>query len=683
MSNGDSRLSSAELLARRFLWNRPATERPPRQPPVIVLLGPAGSGKSYSLDAISADCANGVVHAQYDFAPQEDRLEPATTIEVLTEVAQRLARGWKNRRSVRFTRFTLGLIAVQTQLNGIDRNQNREKLRTATREWARLPKVDEASDNISALVTDVASNALPAPLLPILKVALPALVKTIAHRPFGKAQRWHADIPEAEGASPEDALVSLNQHARTDRARMTSWMVQAFLADIRESHPLMAATEPGSPCACDDKRAHYHNWLLLLDNLDQPGGQTFIDDLTEARRRHLDRYQGDHDALVIIATSGRWDSAWESVWRQPWRSAPDLPDGRTTVPRCRTATYQHWVDHRDQYDSPGTYYPVLLEPLPQFETARLLRISSTDIRCELTQRATGGLPSAVMTMTTLLADARLTPGARNALDPSPHAQDPANVWRTRLEKSQLDKKLRDTTIPELLRTAAFATAPWLVPADGVNAVLRLRVGRILTELRTTLWVMAPSSEATTNYAELHPWIAQTLISALVASSDNPDWPSYEKQFGQLLGDYVRDTQTETDDELLLRIAYCQLALGKVTVVIDHVTEMFGQRPYQMWIDQLRLITRAPCDRPFREKSDDLFKELVNDDVTNRPERTETRNVIARLLIALWLARNPFAVPDRQHWDLISEEYRRLGGLASGPDVAGLNNAATNALHGIL
>ncbi|MEB3365824.1 hypothetical protein [Saccharopolyspora mangrovi] len=62
------RLTDSAMLARRLLWNR-AVDEPSSAHPIMVLLGPTGSGKTRALQSISQDCGNGVVHAQpFDFA---------------------------------------------------------------------------------------------------------------------------------------------------------------------------------------------------------------------------------------------------------------------------------------------------------------------------------------------------------------------------------------------------------------------------------------------------------------------------------------------------------------------------------------------------------------------------------------------------------------------------------------
>lgn len=687
MPINDEQLTSAQLLARRLLRNRPTEQRRSPQQPVVVLLGPATSGKSTAIDTISHDYGKGVVHASFDFGITAGRNQPVSTVEALTVIAHRFARKWKNRPSVRFTRFALGLIAVQTRLDTADRAHAREQLRTAIQNWSRIRRAETVADQLRKVIAVVGElNVVPTPWAEALGLALPLLIKKTVRKPLGKAQRWHSDIPQAGGASPFDALIDLHDLASHDRASMTSWLTQAFLADVRESHLRMAVGEPGARCACDDRKRHYHNWVLLLDNLHHNGGIEFVADLQAARDRHVALHPDDHDPVLVIASSGRWNTDWETTWRPPWQAAPLEADGLETVPRCRAAKYEHWNGLADRDGKPPTYYPVLLEPLARHEVARILEVKSTSIACEFAQRATGGLPGAVHALRPLLAtDKPVTPGARDTLGSS--TVDSPHPWAARLADMRLAAHFANLHLDDFVSAAPFATAPWLVPATAPG-LIPAPIGSILTELRAALWVTAPSRGATANYAEVHPWVAQTLVSALVSRKEAAEMPSYPTQFQLLLHDQqpeeVQDQQPGKDQSgNSVRTAYCQLALGRVSDVVDYFTSEFDKGPHRNWIDRLRLVARAPTDEPFDRTSWELFSEMVDVDFQDRPQRSDLRNIVTRLLAALWLAKNPFAVPDKEMWQSIAQDYRLLPLKSHRADVAALNAAAADADHGTL
>jgi hypothetical protein len=465
-----------------------------------VLLGPVGSGKSTALESISRACGAEVVHTLVDFHPDEAAAAGRTTVETLARVAFDLSRKWKARPGARFTRFTLGLIAVQTSLEGHTRKEATETLRVLTRAFARNPRADQVITDLSTLVESAKSvGVLPALPAEIIKELLPRLIRTVARQPVSRAKRWHADRPEAEGATPLDALVSLSRAKPTE---ITEWLIAAFLADIRESHPRMAAPDRLGRCSCPnpDKTRHWHNWVLLLDNIDHPGGARFVTDLLAARERHLRGHPDGHDALLVVATSGRWDRHWESGWLAPWCSPLENTGRARTVPRCREANYAHWADQASEAPR-SPYYPVLLEPLTIDEIAHILGIGSRAPECILAQRATGGLPAAVHVLKGLLRDRQFRPGARDILGSANPVRPGADPWRERLASLRLARHLPDVGIDEFVTAAPFATAPWLIPHNATSLISRPHVGRILTELRTVghraeTWVRNPELRRT-------------------------------------------------------------------------------------------------------------------------------------------------------------------------------------------
>jgi hypothetical protein len=668
MSIGQPHLSSV-LLTQRLLWNR-TLGGPSRPQPVVVLLGPVGSGKSTALKSISGACGAEVVHALFDFQQDESTVAPPTTVETLARVAFDLSRTWKARPGARFTRFTLGLIAVQTSLEGHSREQAKETLRGSINAFTHHPRADRVIANLDRLVDSAKSaSVLTAPAAEIVKTLLPPLIRTIARQPVGKAKRWHADIPEAEGATPLDALVSLS---RAEPTEITDWLTAAFLADIRESHPRMGAPDRFSRCVCPDpdKARHWHNWVLLLDNIDHPGGARVIRDLLAARERRLRQHPDEYDALLVISTSGRWDSHWESGWRAPWQSPLDDISRARAVPLCREANYGHWADQASGAPR-SPYYPVLLEPLTINETAHVLKISQRAPECILAQRATGGLPAAVHLLKGLLSDRQFRPGARDVLGSVDPARPDVDLWRERLDSLRLARHLPGIGIDEFVTAAPFATAPWLLPHNATSLISRPNVGRILTELRTALWGIAPKhGGGTPNYSELHPWVARTLVYALARRDTASSRPSYTDQFEALLN----DPDTFGDPA---RKAYCQLALGRIREVVDAFEASFDEGPHQDWIDRLELVAHTPDDMQLDRNCGELYQELVTTDVGKTPlGRSPAGNTIARLITARWLVANPFAMPDPALRDIITHAYgEELPPLSRRPDVAALYDAA--------
>jgi hypothetical protein len=239
-------------------------------------------------------------------------------------------------------------------------------------------------------------------------------------------------------------------------------------------------------------------------------------------------------------------------------------------------------------------------------------------------------------------------------------------WRKWLADLRLAQHLRDVGIDEFVTAAPFATAPWLLPHNATSLIARPNVGRILTELRTALWITASTSGgATPNDAELHPWIARTLVSVLARNGT-----SYLDQFEALLN----DPDTFSDPA---RKAYCQLALGRIGEVVDAFEASFDQGPHQEWIDRLELVARAPDNQLLDRSCAELYEELVTTAIGNTPgDRSLAGNTITRLVTARWLAANPFAMHDPVQRDIIKHAYgEELPPLSKRPDVAALYEAA--------
>lgn len=644
---------------------------------MLVLLGPVGAGKSTALKDISDDCGGGVVHVRFDF----QRDEPAAVVEVLAWLAFDLSRKWAGRGSARFLRFTLGLIAVLTPLPMVNRDESK---RVLEHEINRVFPGRREIDGMVRTLTEAAvrTHIVTPVLAEAINAALPKLVRAVERQPLRRAGNWHADMRHAEGAtSMLDALVTLNRQSSTQPSDMIAWLTEAFLADVTDSFGQMSSADLHSLCACDNPSGerHLHNWVVLLDNLHCPGGHEFVTNLLAARNSHLTQKQGDHDPLLVVASSGRWHPEWETDWLPPWKSSEEQGRARS-VPRCRDADYRHWAENTNSSRPLSPYYPVLLEPLDLVETGAIVAPneemvangSNARIRRALVQRATAGLPGRVYSLAAQLRGQELSQGSRNALHPSGLGASPES-WRLRVADLQLTEHLPEIEIDDVVSAAPFATAPWLVHADSANLAAQADVGQILTELRAALWVVAPDQGGgTRDHAELHPWIARTLLAALAERSTTGDRPSYEEQFEALL----TDPATSADP---VRTAYCQLALGRITEVVDYFEAKFDDLPHQRWIDQLELVTSAPDRKPLDRDCAFIYADLVREDVkATGPNRTPVRNIVSRLVAARWLMANPFTTPAFELREGIVNSYNGLGRVSYQSGVAPLKAAADRA-----
>jgi hypothetical protein len=669
MASGEPAHPNVNLLVRRLLPSQ-ANGEPARPQPVVVLLGPVGAGKTRALESVRSACGSGTVHACFDF----DSAPTASTVEVLAALAFEFAQEWTARPPARFARFTLGLTAVQAPLTRANREADRKKLADLINCFARNRSAERIADSVTEMISRTIDVNGGQPYGDIAHRVLPTLVGRLARKRLGAAKKWHADYPAANGAEPLDALLTLRRATLEHLDVATEWLTEAFLADVRESHLRLSRPDPGSPCSCVDTdwNRHRHNWLVLLDNIDQPAGTAFVQDLVAARDRHQQARHGEYDALLVLATSGRWDARWEARWVAPWKSEPVTTGTVRTVPPADAATYAYWAAASRQ-EPPAWRFPVLLEPLPVAAIAAILGVEAHSPVCRFVQRATAGLPGAVHHLAGCLPDRRLRPGARDVLSDemlSGEVGEPAGSsrWLQVLKQARLTDHLSDLDLDDFVTAAPFATAPWLVPHDAATLTCQPSVGRILTELRTAMWVSGPDRGAVvTGQACLHPWIGRALVAALVQRDAAANW-SYAEQFRALLADSGGDP---------VREAYCQLALGEIGDVVDLFGRTFDAWPHQEWVERLNLVVSVPDELPRDRTSAELYDELVRK-ANRHAAPGPLTHTIARLVVASWLAADTFARPDPAQLRIIEHCYRELAPKSPRSDVSALHLAGEQA-----
>ena len=538
------------------------------------------------------------------------------------------------------------------------------------------------------------------PAASAVKSALPGLVRAIARRPLQHAARWIAQRPEAEHAMPLDALVQLNRKVRDDPPRLADALADAFLSDVYENHERMAGVDESASCGCvpgdgAGSGKHWHNWVLLLDNIDQESGREFVAAVLGARER-LRRDRRVHDPLLIVATSGRWiddfDEAWLPVWQQPGHDDTSLHP----LPALRSANYAAWagvVGEPTVPPGPGfsPYLPVMLEPLQPDEIGAILD-SDHELTWHFVERATGGLPGAVLEVAPLVRRERVRQSERGVLTgdkPRPESasgddldvrpdEEIASAWRTRVAALLGET---DIDVESFIDAAPFATAPWLMPDRAPSRFPQPLVGQILTELRTGLWVTVPKEAGgTRQYAVLHPWMGGALTMALSRRAQSTYHLTYRSQFLALLRD--EDNVADT-----ARAAYCRLALStnpdEIAELAAQFAASFDTTHHGEWIRQLKLATRAPARFPRGMTSWQLYLRLATPSVSSSAD-SDTRDkrveaAVRRLLTAEWLESDPFAVPDHENLrGTIRDEYAALAALSQRADVRELRAEARKA-----
>ncbi|MEV5595436.1 ATP-binding protein [Streptomyces sp. NPDC052496] len=280
--------SRRDLMIREFVGQRlvrAAGEH--TRHPVLLLLGPRGSGKSTLSDQLETWGRRAPL-AALDLAALDDGVHHP--VDVLARIAFQLNARRPDFPPLALPSFAVLLMALSAEADPESRDaalaQTREALRTGRAE-------DHSLAVLRELVTSVGvPMGLPgwsAAVVPLIQGWQRARVWWGVHRRLRRVPRG-GPRPQA----PADALVELNQHFRhgtaAQRERAESVLLQAFLADLQGAY-----TRHGGD------RTRTLRCLVLLDNADSELGDAFLQALVEARATGPEH----PDPLVVVASARR------------------------------------------------------------------------------------------------------------------------------------------------------------------------------------------------------------------------------------------------------------------------------------------------------------------------------------------------------------------------------------------
>jgi hypothetical protein len=625
-------------------------------PPIMILIGPGGYGKTELLDDLANTYKGSSPTVRLDFAGNPD----ATPVQVMLAIGRPLEEHVRGVGSARFPLLMMGISAITLRDDGSGSLADQLAKRLRARERG-----------LGGAMTSITANAarlLPSPeqqaLVTESGAAIGWLVDRARARQLGRRLDWYTRCGNPEGVwdnSGYGALLALRQSWRDSRdardpevprardpevpraARLHVWRVlcRALLADLR--------VFPRAGLAHGERTT---NCLLLLDNADTPLGREFLEALAETRLRATD----GADPLVVVAAQGRCPALQPAV-------------GQARDSSGEALSYQEWLSAaRDSTVPVAPWYPVRLGELSlghvrEIISSHVLRKAENDAK--FTHAVTGGHLGAVRELARVLA----------ARDPLPADFDPRTLVSREVEDSLLDmvRRPRALSDDDLTAMAVFGLTlrPGLKPGDSVFrslAWVNAKALDVLECFRDLMWLRA---EGSFEIRPLYRWLLARWLAR-----DRDRWLDAHDGFLA----YYRTRQG--DDSVA--VSYHQLALTTMSSldnlheVAKYLASQFARVPAELsasqWHVMLADITRAPNRLVAADAGRQAMGEapmLHRDprEVVRQMHQTGVRDdqlaIITRLLAARWLHNDLLFDPKRKTAPLVEREYQDLARITTG------------------
>ncbi|MER5177252.1 ATP-binding protein [Streptomyces sp. NPDC002896] len=601
-------------IRRHLAENLHRPQGPLRPLPALVLLGARGSGKS-ALTGQLREWAQRIPLAALDLAPIGER--GGTRIDVLTELAFQLSAHRDGLPQLGFPALGSLLAAVGTAVDV----RSRER---AVRDMAEALRQGRAREHSYEELQGIADGIAQLAGLPGWTSAVLPLVQ--GGMRMGRWMRLRRRFSETSAAGPgrgstADFLVGVNRlyHGYpAQRAEAERVLLDAFLADLRGAYATKRAD-----------RLRTTHCLALLDNVDSPVGESFLNLLLDARTR-----SGRPDPLLVVATARRRPEAlvraetgggrrldYRESWSQDGEFQP-LSAGLLSAGRLRD------LERREVEAQAAT----ALDSLPP---GSVLPRADNAVRWlgwimfELTRGHPAGTAVVLDTLRRMPADMPWDERVRQCLAPLDGSVQPHPVLSA--APALLDLLLRDCSAQlarVLPRTAACTTLGRAETCEGLwegqEPVLREFVSLSADDLRT---VPDPDEELPALH-RLTRFLLLRRLDAVQGDAVQPDtWTGAHHA--------LRAAARARGD--LRAVAYHDLALGDLGAAADYLRERFDECGADDWCADLAWIQRAPArwggalPEPARER----YERLVG-----VAEGDAARRAITRLLAAGWITAHP-------------------------------------------
>jgi hypothetical protein len=648
----------------RFVSDGLKPSRDRDTPPITLLIGPRGSGKSLLLDRLKADHRTSSPTARLDFGRSPD----ASPEAVMLDIGYQLSPGLPRVGKVRFPLLGIGLLAVS--LDPESRSSPTEQLDQLVNNRGKV------TGRMLANLGKQVGTLLPTPeyqsIATEVGAALGWIVDGINRHRVGDYLTWYANNVGRGNGTRVGPLLLMHEWWRAAhtpdgtaaRGELLRALCAALLADLRDGFNRAGLMHGLRTTNC----------LLLLDNSDSDTGSEFLQTLAECRRLA----PGEPDPLSVVAAQGRWPEVYPAV-------------GPPILPADESLNYADWLTAAKRQETPGSpWYPVLLADLDtanatSMVTSHVLGAAWRDI--DFVQDISGGSPFAVRELATQLNLAGTGFDPRRVLTRQLEDELLARLRPAWLgDRDLLAMAVFAATLRPTLRAAgsAFKSLRWTGVADGDADETYLNELDIRDLFLSLMW----ARDGGEDWLTVRP-LPRLLLMRLLAR-DGALWDQTHEGY---LAHYRTQAALDQVAEQYHLLAVTTLPSGgNVGKVATHLEKQFGAANPGEWNAVLTAITTAP--NRLRQVSDGQHQEDGQPGFAGDPEEAVRRlagvaspddrlRTITRLVAARWLYNDRLFDPRRRLARLLDREYYELAQLTDGDsdvfyrEVSGFRKIARN------
>lgn len=254
--------------------------------PVLVVEGARGYGKTALLDSLADGLDQRVPYARVDFESHR----AATVPEVLSAVAFQLGKTCDRYGSLRFPLLTIGRRVMRATLPE-DRKEARAEVKRLLDEQVDLSTMRSILFDAAGVLTQTLAPDGPRGLIfrILLRLGLESVLRGI-RRVKSLSPSWYGHRDRGLKNNALDVLVDLNTWVKDGNTfQINELLWDAFLTDLRDNFK-----------SSDEMTL---NCVVLLDNVDTPLGQEFVNGLVDTRENRVVLGMDPADPMTTVATS--------------------------------------------------------------------------------------------------------------------------------------------------------------------------------------------------------------------------------------------------------------------------------------------------------------------------------------------------------------------------------------------